>query len=343
MNKGADTQTLLLPHLVPDRSHPRTRASYQSDLLDFNRFAVRTGHGELPEPPIDGRLLAAYIKDLAARRFRRETIRRRLCAIAAWYRDHGQTTDPRKHEHVRRAWDAIKDDEDRKKERSLAALHTLVYDMLDALDADYDTQIRHPHQAKLTYLRDRALILVLYFGGLTRTEVATLRRDNVREYPDAERTLCLLVNPSGDFVQDGKLVPVSPRRDRLAVLRRGVDPDRCPVRALSTWLTVAKITEGYVFRGVMLNGELTNGLAPRSVHEIVTTRMKRIAGTGVDVSQLTTHSLRIGLAGSLAMAGKTDTEILRAVGLRSFDGSMQEVVEIGRRLQGPSHRSIRAI
>ena len=93
----------------------------------------------------------------------------------------------------------------------------------------------------------------------------------------------------------------------------------------------------------MLNGELTSGLTPRSVHEIVTTRMKRVATTGVDVSQLTTHSLRIGLAGSLAMAGKTDAEILRAVGLRTFDGSMQEVVEIGRRLQGPLHQSVRAI
>lgn len=333
----------LLGHLIPDRSHPGTKASYQSDLMDFNRFAVRIGRGELPEPPIDERLLVAYIKDLAARRFRRETIRRRLCAIAAWYRDCGRKEDPRKYEHVKRAWDDIKDDEDRKKERRLAALHALVYDMLDALDADYDTQVRHPRQAKLTYLRDRALILVLYFGGLTRTEIATLYRENVLEYPDAERTILLKVNTSGEFVKEEKKVWVSPRRDRLAMLRRGVDPDRCPVRALSTWLTIAKITDGYVFRGVMLNGELTKGLTPRSIHEIVTHRMKRVDAIGVDVSQLSTHSLRIGLAGSLAMDGKTDAEILKAVGLRTFDGSMQDVVETGRRLQGTAHKSVRAI
>jgi hypothetical protein len=67
------------------------------------------------------------------------------------------------------------------------------------------------------------------------------------------------------------------------------------------------------------------------VHEIITSRRKRVDVHDIDVSQLSTHSLRIGLAGSLAIDGKTDREILAAVGLRSFD---EHVVTQGRALQG---------
>ena len=49
----------------------------------------------------------------------------------------------------------------------------------------------------LSYLRDRALILVLYFGGMTRTEIATLYRENIIEYPGEDKTLLPKVNTSG--------------------------------------------------------------------------------------------------------------------------------------------------
>jgi hypothetical protein len=120
------------------------------------------------------------------------------------------------------------------------------------------------------------------------------------------------------------------------------------VRVISQWIHKAEIKDGYVFRGVMLNGTITPGLVARSVHEIITNRMKRVDVHNVDVGQLSAHSLRIGLAGSLAIDGKTDREILAAVGLRSFDGSMQHVVSQGRALQGSTAgtqggRSVKAL
>ena len=334
-------QEPLLPHLRVRLEHRGTKASYEADLVDFNRFAVVATGQDLPKPPVSPDLLADYVRDLHKRGFRRETTRRRLCAIAAWYKESDIEKDPRRNDKVKRAWDEIKKDEDRKKERRLAALQTVAYDMLDSLDADYDTHVRPSNQVTLSYLRDRALILVLYFGGMTRTEIATLYRENIIEYPGEDKTLLLKVNTSGEKLDEKTKtkVWVTPKRTRLAFLRRNADPDRCPVRALSQWILKAGIKDGYVFRGVMLNGNMTQSLAPRGVHEIVTNRMRRIDVVDVDVSQLLTHSLRIGLAGSLAIDGKTDREILAAVGLRTFDGSMQHVVTQGRALQGTSSGS----
>lgn len=331
-------QEPLLPHLRVRLEHRGTKASYEADLADFNRFSIAADKGDLPRPPVPPSLLADYITDLHKRGFRRETTRRRLCAIAAWYKENDVEIDPRKNDKVKRAWDEIKKDEDRKKERRLAALQSVVFEMLDSLDADYDSHVRPSNQVTLSYLRDRALILVLYFGGMTRTEIATLYRENIIEYPGEDKTLLLKVNTSGEKLdQETKRKEwVTPKRTRLAFLRRSLDPDRCPVRAISQWIHKAGIKDGYVFRGVMLNGNMTAGLAPRSVHEIITNRMKRVDVHDVDVSQLSAHSLRIGLAGSLAIDGKTDREILAAVGLRTFDGSMQHVVTQGRALQGSS-------
>ncbi len=57
------------------------------------------------------------------------------------------------------------------------------------------------------------------------------------------------------------------------------------------------------------------------MHEIITNRVKCVDVHDVDVSQVSAHSLRIGVAGSIAINGMTDREILGAVGLRTFDGS----------------------
>jgi site-specific recombinase XerC len=337
MQKRDDpNQVPLLPHLRVRLEHRGTKASYEADLADFNRFSVAATQRDLPKPPVPPNLLADYVSDLHKRGFQRETIRRRLCAIAAWYKENDLEIDPRRNDKVKRAWDEIRKDDDRKKERRLAALQSVVFEMLDSLDTDYDAHVRPSNQVTLSYLRDRALILVLYFGGMTRTEIATLYRENIIEYPGEDKTLLLKVNTSGEKIdpESKRKVWVTPKRTRLAFLRRGFDPDRCPVRAISQWIHKAGIKDGYVFRGVMLNGNITTGLAPRSVHEIITTRMKRVDVHDVDVSQLSAHSLRIGLAGSLAIEGKSDREILAAVGLRTFDSSIQHVITQGRALQG---------
>jgi len=89
--------------------------------------------------------------------------------------------------------------------------------------------------------------------------------------------------------------------------------------------------------------DLTKGLTLRSVHEIITHRMKRGDAIGVDDSQLATHSLRIGLAGSLAMDGKTDAEILKAAGSGLSRVQCRTSWRRGGELQGAAHKLVHAI
>jgi site-specific recombinase XerD len=326
----------LLPHLTVDVENPSTRASYRADLLDFNTFVVKTTAADLGEPPIAPRLIADYIDDMHRRRAQASTIRRRLCAIRAWYTDAGIDTDPRRHTLVQRAWDTVRNDEDRSKVRKLGVTHNFVAEMLAALDEDYDLEIRHTVHTKLIYLRDRALILTMYTGGLTRTEAATLYRENVLVNPERNASLILKVNASGEMEKNGKRVWVTPRRERLAEIEPSADPTRCAVKALAQWFHVAGITSGYAFRGIRLGGSMTDALAPRSIHAIIRARAARIASAEVEIKKISTHSLRSGRAGVLALRGATNEQILAAVGLTDLDDSMSAVVASGRSLSRSS-------
>jgi site-specific recombinase XerD len=297
-----------------------------------NAFARKTTDADLGDPPIAPRLIAEYIAHLHKRRSQASTIRRRLCAIRAWYVEGGIDADPRQHTLVKRAWDIVRTDEDRTRVRKLGVTHTFVSEMLAALEEDYDLEIRHTEQTKLIYLRDRALILAMYTGGLTRTEAATLYRENVLVNPERNGSLILKVNASGEMEKNGKRVWVRPRRERLAELEPSADPTHCAVKALAQWFSVAKITSGYAFRGIKLGGSMTEALASRSIHAIIRAHAARIASTEVEVKKISTHSLRSGRAGVLALRGATNEQILTAIGLTDFDESMSAVVASGRSL-----------
>jgi integrase len=333
-----DRQPQLLPSLTLDRTHNGTKASYEADLADFNSFALRTTGNPLPHPSdVRPALIVAFIRDLADRRFRRETIRRRLVAISAWYKEHDIREDPRTNDKVQRAWKDVLDADDRGKDRRVGALENIVNAMLDSLDDDYATYPLPTQQITQTYLRDRALILVLYFGGLTRIEAATLHRSDIVRHP-ATGELLLKVNPTGEIVDaaTGEIGWRKPRRLRLALLAPQGDPRRCPVHALTQWFAHAQIDSGYAFRGVRFRGGLTVSLAPTSIQRIVKGRLARIDEPNVDISHLTVHSLRIGRAATLAIYGKSDAEILNLLGTRDYGDSIGAVVRKGRALHGSS-------
>ena len=75
----------------------------------------------------------------------------------------------------------------------------------------------------------------------------------------------------------------------------------CPVSAVKDWLTVARITEGPVFRPIGKGGRLRpNRLTPRSVALIVKDYAARL---GLDPGAFSGHSLRSGFLTSAAACG----------------------------------------
>ena len=105
----------------------------------------------------------------------------------------------------------------------------------------------------------------------------------------------------------------------------------CPVHALRDWLSVAKITEGAMFRPVDRHGRIKNGrLSPQAVSSIT---KARIAALGHDPSQYSGHSLRAGLATSAALAGLPIWKIRQQTGHAS-EAMLQRYIREGELFRG---------
>src|SRR5271166_3781999 len=143
-------------------------------------------------------------------------------------------------------------------------------------------------------LRDRAVLLIGFAGGLRRSEIVGL---------DCRREDGL----SGgwiEFFDEGLLLTLRGKTGwREVEIGRGSSEATCPVAALETWLKFARISIGPVFRRVVGGKVGAERLTDRHVARLVKTTAMA-AGVRGDLSEgerekkFSGHSLRAGLASS---------------------------------------------
>ena len=171
---------------------------------------------------------------------------------------------------------------------------------------------------RLKDLRDRALLLIGFAGGLRRSELAAIN------LIDVER------------VREGIILTIRPSKtDQDGVGRRiGVPFGRtihCPVRALENGLTAARIEDGPVFRPVDRHGRVSVGrLSGEAVPLIVRDRM---AATAFGSTGHSGHSLRAGFATSATRAGVSTFKIRQQTGHAS-DAMLSRYVRDGELFLG---------
>ncbi len=126
--------------------------------------------------------------------------------------------------------------------------------------------------------RDRALLLVGWWGAFRRSELVSFDRSDVEEHP--EGLIVTLRRSKTDQIGQGRQVP-------LHYHPNGIDP----VRALRAWLELAD-GEGSVFQRVDRWG---NVQADRLHHSAVARVVKAAATSiGIDPETVSGHSLRAG-------------------------------------------------
>jgi site-specific recombinase XerD len=165
----------------------------------------------------------------------------------------------------------------------------------------------------LAGLRNRALLLG-FASALRRSELVSL------DVADLE------------FTSDGLVVTLRrSKTDQDAQGRQiGVPFGRrlktCPVRTLQSWLEVAGITSGAIFREMTRGDRLATAYLDKSGRQhglrlsdkTVALVVKRAAKTaGLDPKRYAGHSLRGGLATSAAAAGASERSIMATTGHRS--------------------------
>ncbi|MDB5743463.1 MAG: integrase family protein [Polaromonas sp.] len=164
--------------------------------------------------------------------------------------------------------------------------------------------------------RDRALLLVGFASAMRRSELVAVMVEHVTYLPSGIEIF--LPHSKTDQERQGRTVFVP-----------YANGDRCPVRALTQWLTIAEIKEGYVFRAVTRHDRIArHGLSAQSVALVVKSSVARVGG---DAEKVSGHSLRAGYCTQAAMTGLQPWQIREQTGHKSDVTLAKYIRQVARR------------
>ncbi len=278
---------------VEAASSANTRRAYAADWKHFSAWARRQSLAVLPpDPQTVGLYITACASGSAVGTATRDkkpnavaTIERRLSSLTWNYTQRGQPLD-RKDRHIATVMAGIRNSHAKPPVQKEAILPEDLIAMLETLD-----------RGTLRGLRDRAMLLLGFAGGLRRSEIVGL--DVGRDHTEDGRGWI-------EVLEKGILVTLRGKTGwREVEIGRGSSDGTCPVVALQTWLKLGRIAHGPLFRRVTGQGKAVG--ADRLNDQEVARLVKRAAlaaGVRGDLSEgergklFAGHSLRAGLASS---------------------------------------------
>lgn len=263
-----------------------TLKAYAKDWAHFARWCRMRGTDPLPS---SSQLIGLYIADLAAPQGRSpalsvSSIERRLSGLTWGYAQRGERLD-RKDRHIASVLAGIRRKHARPPVQKEAILPEDLRDMLATL----------PHD--LRGLRDRAMLLIGFAGGLRRSEIVSLDHGK-DDTPDS--------GGWAEILEGGVLLTLRGKTGwREVEIARGSSDQTCPVHALTQWLHYARIDFGPLFVAVSRNGlkATRERLSDKHVARLIKQTVEE-AGLRPELSKAerlalySGHSLRAGLASS---------------------------------------------
>ncbi len=260
-----------------------TRRAYASDWHGFARWCRRQGFDAAqPNAGVVGLYLTASADGTGLPRAAVATIERRLAAITTHYRSAGTPLD-RGDRHIIDVMAGIRRRHGRPPKQKEAVLGEDILAMIATLSND------------LRGFRDRAILLLGFAGGLRRSEIVGLDC-GPRQTEDGSGWV--------EIVSEGALLTIRGKTGwRTVEVARGSSDRTCPVTALETWLKLARLAHGPVFRRLheANGGVAADRLSDKHVARLVQ-RTALAAGIRGDLPEgerrlaFGGHSLRAGLA-----------------------------------------------
>jgi integrase len=274
---------------VAAASSANTRRAYASDWRQYSSWCRRQGVEMFPpDPQVIGLYVTACASGATTGQKKPNsvsTIERRLSSLTWNYAQRGQLLD-RNDRHIATVMAGIRNTHSAPPRQKEAILPQDLIAMLETLD-----------RGSLRGLRDRAMLLLGFAGGLRRSEIVGLDVD--RDQTEDGRGWI-------DILDKGLLVTLRGKTGwREVEIGRGSSDATCPVIALETWLRFARITHGPLFRRVTGQGRqvAANRLNDQEVARLVK-KAALAAGISGDLPEgeraqkFGGHSLRAGLASS---------------------------------------------
>ena len=275
-----------------------THRSYKADLAHF-----RTHGGTIPTMAINlAEYLARFADTLAV-----ATLQHRLIAIHRAHLEAGHTS-PAMDSLVKRTMHGIR----RTKGTAQRRVKALVKD--DIIELVLTAEKQKPMKAA----RDVALILVGFAGAFRRSELVSIRREDITVF---DHGVEIHIRRTKTQQEKGHTVFIPCAKS-----------SRCPVKALEKWLALSGVEQGPVFRPINRHDQITSGkaLTPQSVALMlkgVTSRARNAEAA----KSVAGHSLRAGYCTEAASVGIATHIIMEQTGHRSSATLAKYIRPIARR------------
>lgn len=261
-----------------------TLRSYRADFAIFERWCLANGFVPLPADP---ETVAEFITADAAASAT-STLKRRLCAIRKVHRLL-RLPNPVDDEEVAIALRRAMRSKRRRPKQALGLSAKMRDQLIAACPSD-----------TLIGLRDRVMFAVGYDTLCRRTELVNLLLEDLARQPSGAGKI-LVRRAKNDPFGDGRWAYLSP----------------AAMAHLDEWLVASAIQDGPILRAVV-----QNTVQPRGIESVaINRRLKAMAkAAGLDpasVSDLSGHSMRVGAAQDLMVAGRSLLQIMTAGGWTS--------------------------
>lgn len=244
-----------------------TVRSYQTGARIFSEYCDARGVAPLPASP---ETVCSFIASLAQQGKSVSTIQSRIHAIR-WVHKTANMLSPADHPSVEMTLDGIRRALKSAPKQAKALLANDIRSMTSSLSGD-------------SVLRDRAVLLLGYFGGFRRSELAALVRSDL--VFSTQGVMVTLRSSKTDQYGEGREVAIA-RQDDL---------DICPVEALEAFMASHSDDRALT-------------VSPRTVYNIVTRACK---AAGIDPAGFSSHSLRAGMI-TQARMNQADKRDIRAI------------------------------
>lgn len=265
-----------------------TNLAYQKDWAHFSSWCRRRGVDPISGSPCPNpQVIGLYITECASPQngsppLSVSTIERRLSGISWNYQQRGFNLD-RSDRHIATVLAGIRREHAKPPlQKEAISAHDII-DMISILPFD------------LRGMRDKAILLIGYAGGLRRSEIVGL--DVAKDQTD----------DSGGWIEvldDGAVLFIKGKTGwREVEIGKGSTNATCPLHVLEQWLYYSKISHGPIFRPV--TGDHSSVKADRISDKHVARLIKKCvleAGIRTDLPEkerlalYSGHSLRSGLA-----------------------------------------------
>jgi site-specific recombinase XerD len=234
-----------------------TRRAYRSD---FDLFRAWCELKRVPALPAESKVVTAFLAAEANHGVRASTIARRVAAIRYAHR-LARHEPPTNFEAVKSTLRDIRRTAGVAPARKAPATADRIVKMVTKAGND------------LKGTRDRALLLLGFAGAFRRSELVAL---NVDDLQFCEGGLRVTIRKSKTD-QEGMGATIGIVSGSIA----------CPVDAVRTWMTAARITAGSLFRPVTKTGKVSmHRLSARAVAELVKTYARR---AGLNAAKFSRH------------------------------------------------------